>query len=132
MTSEMATTMVGPYHIDGLVGRGGMGEVFRAFDTRRQRTVALKLLPESLSHDQEYRERFRRESLYYSRISVRGLGVSSWPGPPDEILSGGWAMMSVWPRSRAGRRSSRRSKRCLGRGSGVVSRALARSGMSGR
>ncbi|MHC1562530.1 serine/threonine-protein kinase [Actinomycetospora sp. C-140] len=63
MTSDTATTMVGPYRLDGLIGRGGMGEVFKAFDTRRQRTIALKLLPESLSHDQEYRERFRRESL---------------------------------------------------------------------
>jgi serine/threonine protein kinase len=63
MTSETTTTTVGPYRVDGLIGRGGMGEVFRAFDTRRQRTVALKLLPEALSQDQAYRERFRRESL---------------------------------------------------------------------
>lgn len=69
MTSEATSTMVGPYRVDGLIGRGGMGEVHRAYDTRRQRTVALKLLPSALSGDEEYRERFRRESLVAAALT---------------------------------------------------------------
>jgi serine/threonine-protein kinase len=46
-----------------------MGEVYRAFDSRRQRTVALKLLPTWLSNDSSYRERFRRESFTAAGLS---------------------------------------------------------------
>ncbi|MEE3849943.1 serine/threonine-protein kinase [Gordonia sp. LSe1-13] len=53
---------VGPYRLDELLGRGAMGEVFRAFDTARNRAVALKLLKPDLSDDPTYQERFRRES----------------------------------------------------------------------
>src|SRR5690348_13033681 len=60
--TETAGAMIGPYQLGHLLGRGGMGEVYRAFDTRRSRTVALKLLSPQFARDPQYRERFRRES----------------------------------------------------------------------
>ncbi|MBC3192687.1 serine/threonine protein kinase [Pseudonocardia sp. C8] len=53
---------LGDYRLDGLLGRGGMGEVHRAVDTRRARPVALKVLRADLAGDREFRERFRREA----------------------------------------------------------------------
>jgi len=52
----------GPYRLEELIGRGGMGEVFRATDTARKRVVALKRLPASLAADPSYQRRFRSES----------------------------------------------------------------------
>jgi serine/threonine-protein kinase len=58
----------GPYLLHELIGVGGMGEVHRAMDTRRDRWVALKLLPLALGGDEEYLTRFRRESLLAARL----------------------------------------------------------------
>jgi DNA-binding beta-propeller fold protein YncE len=55
-------TRLASYRVDELIGRGGMGEVYRAFDLRLERPVALKLLAAGLSDDERFRERLLRES----------------------------------------------------------------------
>ncbi len=57
-----AGTKLGPYEVLAPIGAGGMGEVYRARDTRLDRTVALKVLPEHFSRDPVRRERFEREA----------------------------------------------------------------------
>jgi YVTN family beta-propeller protein len=64
----MTLRQVGNYRLDSLLGQGGMGDVYKAYDTHRDRYVALKLLPEALSSDQEYLARFRRESNVAARL----------------------------------------------------------------
>jgi len=59
----------GPYQLEELIGRGGMGEVYRAFDTRRNRRVALKRLPPELASDAQFQVRFRRESELAARLA---------------------------------------------------------------
>ena len=55
-------TRLGPYEISAPLGAGGMGEVYRARDTRLERTVAVKILPGQLSNDPVRRQRFEREA----------------------------------------------------------------------
>jgi serine/threonine protein kinase len=57
-----AGTKLGPYEITGAIGAGGMGEVYRALDTRLERTVAIKVLATHLADRPELRERFEREA----------------------------------------------------------------------
>jgi len=54
---------LGAYEILSLFGSGGMGDVYRARDTRLDRTVAIKVLPPQLASDPQFRERFDREML---------------------------------------------------------------------
>jgi serine/threonine protein kinase len=55
-------TRIGPYEIAALIGAGGMGEVYRATDTNLKRTVAIKVLPDSLATNTERLARFQREA----------------------------------------------------------------------
>src|SRR5499427_6541640 len=61
-------TRLGPYEIVAPLGAGGMGEVYRARDTRLDRTVAIKVLPDALAADPQLRERFEREARAISSL----------------------------------------------------------------
>jgi Tol biopolymer transport system component/predicted Ser/Thr protein kinase len=60
---------VGPYEVCGLIGAGGMGEVYRAKDTRLGRSVALKVLPAALANDKDYMARFEREAQVLASLN---------------------------------------------------------------
>jgi len=60
---------LGPYEILSLLGAGGMGEVYKARDTRLDRAVAIKVLPQHLSSSAEVRQRFEREARTISALS---------------------------------------------------------------
>lgn len=61
-------TMFGHYRLLRLIGKGGMGEVYEAEDTEKDRIVALKLLPEGVSHDPVFRKRLQREAHSAGRL----------------------------------------------------------------
>ena len=64
-----AGTRLGPYEILSPLGAGGMGEVYRAKDTRLSREVAIKVLPEALSSDQERLKRFEKDARSASALN---------------------------------------------------------------
>jgi serine/threonine-protein kinase len=66
--SAGAREQFGPYRLDGLIGRGGMGEVHRAFDLSRNRVVAVKRLPAHLGADREFRARFQHEAMIAAQM----------------------------------------------------------------
>ena len=66
-------TKLGPYEVVSAIGAGGMGEVYRARDTRLDRTVAIKVLPQSLANDADRLLRFEQEARVLSTLSHPNL-----------------------------------------------------------
>ena len=67
--------MVGPYRIDRLIGAGGMGEVYRARDTKLGRDVAIKVLPDAFTSDPERLRRFEREARMLAALNHPHIGA---------------------------------------------------------
>ena len=67
-------TSLGSYEIVGVLGAGGMGEVYRARDTKLNRDVALKILPSALSADPDRLARFRREAQLLAALNHPNIG----------------------------------------------------------
>src|SRR6478752_313484 len=78
-------TKLGPYEIDAPLGAGGMGEVYRAKDTRLERTVAIKILPAHLSCDPIRKQRFEREARTISSLNHPHICVLYDVGHQDGI-----------------------------------------------
>jgi len=68
-------TRLGPYEVISAIGAGGMGEVYKARDTRLERTVAIKILPEFAAADPEFRARFEREAKTISQLNHPNICV---------------------------------------------------------
>jgi hypothetical protein len=78
-------THLGPYEITGPLGSGGMGEVYRARDTRLERTVAIKILPREFSNDPIRKQRFEREAKTISSLNHPHICVLHDVGSQDGI-----------------------------------------------
>src|SRR5271169_1891528 len=78
-------TRLGPYEILAPLGAGGMGEVYRARDTRLERTVAIKILPAQLSSDPVRKQRFEREAKTISSLNHPHICVLHDVGSQDGI-----------------------------------------------
>src|SRR5580704_3393481 len=78
-------TKLGPYQIESLLGAGGMGEVYRARDTRLDRTVAIKILTQGVADTPEVRQRFEREARAVSSLSHPHICVLYDVGNQDGI-----------------------------------------------
>ena len=68
-------TRLGPYEISAQVGVGGMGEVYRATDTNLKRSVAIKVLPESVAADRERLARFQREAEVLASLNHANIAA---------------------------------------------------------
>jgi len=76
---------LGPYEIVGPLGTGGMGEVYRARDTRLERTVAIKILPGNISADPVAKQRFEREAKTISSLNHPHICVLHDVGSQDGV-----------------------------------------------
>ncbi|MEI6246865.1 MAG: serine/threonine-protein kinase, partial [Acidobacteriota bacterium] len=78
-------TRLGPYEILATLGAGGMGEVYRARDTRLDRTVAIKVLPADVASDPDVRARFEREARAIAALEHPHICAIYDVGEADQV-----------------------------------------------
>src|SRR4051812_34884042 len=74
------------HRIEGVLGRGGMGVVYRAVDLRLERVVALKLITPALSADEDFRRRFQRESQLAASVRQQNVVTIYQAGEAEGLL----------------------------------------------
>ena len=102
-------TRLGAYEVVAMIGKGGMGEVYRARDTQLNRDVAIKILPEAFARDAERLVRFRREAQMLAALNHLNIaaiyGLQEHDGQhclvmeyvPGELLKGPLKSSEVLP-----------------------------------
>ena len=95
-------TTLGPYEVQAPLGAGGMGEVYKAADTRLDRTVAIKVLPEHVAADPDLKQRFEREAKTISSLHHPHICTLHDIGSQDgiDILVMEFLEARRWPRPR--------------------------------
>ena len=78
-------TTLGPYEVTAKIGEGGMGEVYRARDTKLNREVALKILPEAFGRNPDRLARFQREAQVLSSLNHPGIAAIYGPEVAEGI-----------------------------------------------
>src|ERR1700721_2112039 len=106
-------TKLGPYEIVSLLGAGGMGEVYRARDSRLKREVAIKVLPQALSLDADRLRRFEQEALATAALNYPNIlavfDIGTHEGSPyvvSELLEGETLRDRLRGGSMAGRKAT--------------------------
>ena len=84
-------TRLGPYEVMDLIGAGGMGEVYRARDTRLERDVALKVLPDDRAGRGAERDRFEREARALAALSHPHISAFPALGEEGECPTSSWS-----------------------------------------
>src|SRR6266508_5541328 len=88
-------TRLGPYEVLSPLGAGGMGEVFKARDTRLERSVAIKVLPAELAENAQFKIRFEREAKTISQLNhphictLYDVGIADVGPAPSAAAEGG-------------------------------------------
>jgi serine/threonine protein kinase len=100
---------MGAYEITALLGKGGMGEVYRAHDARLGRDVALKVLPEVFASDPDRLARFEREARVLASLTHANIGAIF--GLEEGVVDGRSMRALASPRSSSG--CSRSSTPCV-------------------